>query len=357
MSTPLHRLIARQIEANGPMDLGAYMALCLGHPQHGYYMTRDPFGKGGDFTTAPEISQMFGELIGAWIADVWMKLGSPSSFALIECGPGRGTLMEDALRATRSIPGFHQALKLHLMEMSPVLRNAQAQRLGQYDPVWITALDEVLPRVPVIVLGNEFLDALPIRHLRFDKVWQEKVIAFQSNDTLSPGWKEADAALLAHVPSSILTLGKPDVFECSPAIDSFLSHLSNLLRKQSGAALFIDYGHAQTAVGETFQAVREHRFENPFENPGECDLTAHVDFENIARSAEGLSATPVVTQAQFLTDLGIEARATALKAKADPRQAADIDAALARLTAPDQMGTLFKVIALCHDASIQLAGF
>ncbi len=359
MSSKLHDLIASRIRQLGPMDLGEYMGLCLGHPEHGYYMTRDPLGADGDFTTSPEISQMFGELIGAWIADTWDKMGRPDPFALVECGPGRGTLMQDALRATERVTGFHNSIRLYLMEMSPILKAAQAQRLIRYAPIWVSGLDELPTDMPVILIGNEFLDALPIRQLRWDRGWQEIVVGLSDNDTLCFAQKPSGESLLAHVPSHILNQKSAEVFEVSPIINHYLKNLSNILKIKKGAVLFIDYGHAQTAVGDTFQAVQAHRFESPLENPGECDLTAHVDFENVGRIGreEGVFASPIVTQKQFLETLGIGIRAQALKARASAEQAAAIDAALHRLTHPDQMGTLFKVIALCHDDKIGLAGF
>ncbi len=358
MPNPLFDIIARQIHQHGPMNLGEYMSLCLGHPQYGYYMTRDPLGAGGDFTTSPEISQMFGELIGAWIADAWDRLGRPSPFALVECGPGRGTLMEDALRATRSVPGFHDAMRLHLIEMSPVLKKAQEVRLNRYGPVWIKGVEGLPTDTPVILVGNEFLDALPIRQVRWNKGWFETTIGLAHNDTLGEGMVVAPQTLLDIVPPHILLQQSGEVFEVSPILNQFIRQLSNILKKQKGAALFIDYGHAISALGNTFQAVRSHRFESPFENPGESDLTAHVDFENVGHVAagEGVFTTKVIPQGAFLKTLGIEIRAQALKATATPEQVSQIDSSLGRLTQDDQMGRLFKVIALCHD-EISLAGF
>lgn len=358
MSSKLHDLIAARIRQLGPMDLGEYMGLCLGHPAHGYYMTRDPLGVDGDFTTSSEISQMFGELIGAWIADTWEKLGRPNPFALVECGPGRGTLMQDALRVTQGVPDFHNSIRLYLMEMSPTLKAAQAQRLNRYAPNWISGLEELPEGMPVILVGNEFLDALPIRQVRWDREWLEAVVGLADNDTLCIGWRAASQSLLDHVSSKILDERSGTIFEVSPIINQYIKTLSNVLKKQKGAAIFIDYGHDKTAVGNTFQAVRAHRFESPLENPGEHDLTAHVDFENVGRVAgsAGVFVTKTVTQGAFLETLGIGMRAQALKAKASAEQAEAIDAALARLIHPDQMGTLFKVIALCHDDKIELAG-
>lgn len=359
MSQSLRDIVARRIAQEGPMSVGEYMALCLGHPSHGYYVTRDPFGVSGDFTTAPEISQMFGEMIGAWLAEAWRMLGSPSPFALIECGPGRGTLMQDALRATKGVPGFHDALRLHLMDISPVLKKAQGERLADFRPVWISSLDEVPGGMPVLLIGNEFLDALPIRQIRFaEGGWRERVVALNDDGTFCFGDGPCDQTLLDHVPPQILHEESGDVFEVSPVINHYIWQLSILLKKQKGAALFIDYGHAKSATGETLQAVRSHRFENVLEHPGECDLTAHVDFDNAARQAKkaGVFSGPIVSQCDFLRTLGIEMRAAILKKNATEQQAREIDAALHRLLDKKQMGQLFKVMALCHD-NIRLAGF
>lgn len=361
----LHDLIASHIRQQGPMGLGDYMALCLGHPQYGYYMTRDPFGAAGDFTTAPEISQMFGEMIAAWIIDTWDQMGRPSPFALVEGGPGRGTLMEDILRVTANVPGFHAAMKLHLIEMSPVLQRAQSEKLKRYEPIWLPSVETLPHDMPIIFIANELLDALPIRQVMWRDGWVEMVVGIDADNSLRPGVKEADASLLSHIPPEILIQRSAEVFEVSPALNHFLGTLFNRLKRQKGVALFLDYGHARSATGNTLQAVRAHRFENPFETPGESDLTAHVDFDNVGRIARAmmLHATKVVPQGLFLKTLGIEMRAEILKRKATPDQAAQIDSALARLTGTGEgeMGDLFKVIALYnmdgHDGGPPLAGF
>ena len=342
------------------MDLGEYMSLCLGHPQFGYYMTRDPFGAQGDFTTAPEVSQMFGEMVGMWLADLWMKLGSPKEFILLECGPGRGTLMEDIMRTTKGLPGFHEAARLHLMEMSPVLRGAQKRKLGIYDPVWIDDLSQLPASLPVLLVANEFLDALPVRQLlHADGQWAEVVVGLDQNDTLCLGRKGADILLLEAVPEAILKGEDDGFFEVSPVLNQFIKSVDILLKKQNGVALFVDYGHERTAMGSTLQAVKSHRFTSIFDSPGETDLTAHVDFENVGSlaRADGLAVHGPVTQRKFLRGLGIEVRAERLKGGANESQKGDIDMALNRLIDTKQMGSLFKVLALCHDAKLQPAGF
>lgn len=358
--SPLDELIRQRIRQHGPMDLGEYMGLCLSHPVHGYYMTRDPLGTDGDFTTAPEVSQMFGEMIGAWLADLWIKMGSPAAFILLECGPGRGTLMADALRATKNVPGFHAAAKLHLMEISPVLKEAQKRALAVYDPVWIDDVAQLPARLPVLLVANEFLDALPVRQLRREKGgWLERIVSIGPENTLIAGEVEADPALVEELPAAIRHGGEDGIFETSRVLNQFIRSVDILLKTQGGGALFLDYGHAHTAWGETVQAVRAHKFAGIFDTPGLCDLTAHVDFENIARLAgeDEVAVHGPVTQGAFLKNLGIEVRAARLMAGANPAQADSLRAGLARLIDTEQMGNLFKVIALCNDPSITPAGF
>lgn len=368
--SPLLDLIRTRIAQDGPMDMAEYMALCLGHPQHGYYMTRDPFGAAGDFTTAPEISQLFGEMIGVWLADLWIKSGSPSEFILLEVGAGRGTLMADIMRATKRVAGFHEAAKIHLMEMSPVLRNAQSEALTNYETRWIDDLEALNSAIPAFVIGNEFLDALPVHQLeRRGGQWYERVIGLDEDNSLQPGVKAADFSLLENVPPEILNTKNDGIFETSRVLNQFIKSVDNLLIKQSGAALFLDYGHFQSSMGDTMQAVKAHQFVGIFETPGTCDLTAHVDFENIARIAkqDGLAVHGPVTQRDFLRSLGIEFRAEKLIHALQPSASSvcgidepkieAIKAGLNRLIDTDQMGILFKVIALCHDPEIIPAGF
>ncbi len=360
MTAPLETLIRAMIAKDGPISLADYMNLCLCHPAHGYYMTRDPFGAAGDFTTAPEISQLFGEMIGIWLADSWIKLGQPSDVQILECGPGRGALMADALRATKHVEGFHEALHLNLMEISPVLRARQKEALGQYDPAWIDDLSALPEQDPVLIVGNEFLDALPIHQFSFkDGAWWERCIGLDQNDTLCFIGKKADEELLLYLAGNLRPVPANDVIEASLILNQFLKSVSNILKKQKGAALFIDYGYVRTSPGETLQAVRSHRFVSVFDTPGHSDLTAHVDFENIARvaRAEDIFCHGPVTQNTFLKSLGIAIRADQLSKNATPDQQKMIHAGLDRLVNPDQMGTLFKVAALCHDPSLKLAGF
>ncbi len=338
------------------MDLGEYMALCLSHPQHGYYMTRDPFGVGGDFTTAPEISQLFGEMIGVWLADVWAQMGKPSEFILLECGPGRGTLMADILRATKKVSGFHEAAKVHLMEISPVLIESQRANLAGYDTRWISDLTQLDSTSPVLVVANEFLDALPVRQLeRKGADVFERVVSLLPDESLGITLKPIDGSIAPYIRS----VRGDGIIEISPVLNQFVRSVANLLKKQKGAALFIDYGHVKTGMGDTIQAVKSHRFESIFDTPGHADLTAHVDFENVQNiaRAEGVATHGAVSQGGFLRSLGIEVRAQMLKLGLNEEKAEQLESGLNRLIDTEQMGMLFKVLALCDDPKITPAGF
>ena len=336
--TPLQALLARRINATGPMTLADYMADCLMHPTYGYYATRDPFGAGGDFVTAPEISQMFGELIGLCLAQCWRDQGAPAQITLAEIGPGRGTLMADVLRATKGVAGFHAALSVHFIETSPSLRKRQAEAVPG-----ATWHDDVstLPEAPLYLVANEFFDALPIRQFSRDaEGWREHMVGVQG-DTLVLGLSApAPIALL----DDRLADTKPgDIVEHCPALRGIVQTISTKIETHGGAALIIDYGdwHSQ---GDTLQAVQNHSPANPFANPGLADLTAHVDFEAIAKAAHAF--TRVTQQGVFLERLGFTARAQAL-AKGLTGDALEAHiGAHRRLTHPDEMGSLFKVIGL-----------
>ncbi len=328
------------IRQNGPMDVGTFMGLVLGH----YYATRDPFGVRGDFTTAPEISQMFGEMIGVFLADAWTKTGAPGKFTLAEAGPGRGTLMADILRATAKVPGFHEAMQIHLLEMSPVLIEKQREMLKEYPVTWHETLESLPQEVPVFLVANEFLDALPIRqYIRRDGKWFLRVVGLE-NGHLVFGMTE----LLSHPLPSALTEGRDgDIAEYSPARESFVGDVAAMIKRCRGVALFIDYGHDHFGFGDTLQAVREHRFVGVLDHVGEADLTSHVDFGSLKNAAGDMVAVHGPTgQGDFLKRLGMGLRAGRLNQPEEYH----------RLTAPDQMGTLFRVMALCHDRGIELAG-
>ncbi len=346
--TPLESDIRAMIAQDGPMPLERYMALALGHPRHGYYMTRDPFGASGDFITAPEISQMFGELIGLWAAQVWMSMGAPSSLRLIELGPGRGALMADALRAGAAAKGFREALRIELVEMSPVLRRRQAAALAGIGlPVEWRARVEDVPDGPAIVIANEFFDALPVRHYVRDATgWRERCVGLAADGRLGFG--------LAPTMESAIDIDAPPgaVLEISPASRAVATHLAARLAAGGGAALVIDYGHLRPALGETLQAVRAHRHVDPLADAGEADLTAHVDFAALGRAAAAAGArlAPPVTQGVFLRRLGIAQRAERLARDADAATRRDIAAALERLAGfgKGSMGDLFKAMSFHH---------
>jgi len=349
--TPLEEEIRGLIAAEGPLPLADYMRLCLTHPRHGYYGTRDPFGAAGDFTTAPEVSQMFGELIGVWAVAMWQRMGAPQRFALIELGPGRGTLMADALRAARIVPVFRAAAEIHLVETSPALRAMQARALaaGDATATWHDDLSSV-PDAPAIAIANEFLDALPVRQaVRGAKGWHERVVGFDERGRLAFGLAPAPLpGFELMLPAALQRAPEGAVFEWREE-GSAVAPLCERLVRCGGAALMIDYGHAEPGLGDTFQALRAHAFADPLDQPGEADLTAHVDFAAVAAAGRrlGVHAAGPMTQGDFLRALGIEARAAALRQRATPAQAQAIDAALTRLTGSGRanMGELFKVLA------------
>ncbi|WP_443026226.1 class I SAM-dependent methyltransferase [Sphingomonas sp. CCH10-B3] len=331
--------LARAITLAGPIPIAQFMAAANAH----YYASRDPLGAGGDFTTAPEISQMFGELIGAWATDLWDRAGRPA-VAYAELGPGRGTLAVDALRVMAKA-GLTPPV--HLVETSPVLRAAQGERLA--GATWHDDTTTLPSDVALIVVANEFFDALPIRQLvRSREGWHERLVACQDLLFLPiAGGRVPDTI----IPPELAEAPPGSVIETSPASVAIMRDVAGRIARQGGAMLTIDYGYAGPAIGETLQAVRAHGFANPFERPGEQDLTAHVDFATLAAAAASAGAVPFgpVTQGALLTTLGIDARAAAL----GPTVAPDRD----RLVAPDQMGDLFKALAVTARGWPQPAGF
>lgn len=355
--TPLEREIRETIQTEGPVSLERYMSLCLGHPAHGYYMTRDPFGAAGDFVTAPEVSQMFGELIGLWAAECWVLMGAPSTLHLVELGPGRGTLMADALRAAGIVAPFRQALQVHLVETSPVLREAQRRRLEASGVAvsWHSVVDDI-PDGPAVFIANEFFDALPVRHyVKTQRGWCERMVGLDAEGALTFGLSpDAEPFIRGDAPDG-------SVLEVAPDMQRITARIAARLVAQKGAMLAIDYGHVETQLGETLQAVKAHRFCDPLKDAGDCDLTTHVDFAALARAARasGARVEGPVTQGAFLIQLGIAQRAQMLTRKADEAQAAAIASALQRLTGSDRasMGELFKVMAIADPAMPPLPGF
>jgi NADH dehydrogenase [ubiquinone] 1 alpha subcomplex assembly factor 7 len=350
--TPLGRLLAQRIAQGGPMTLADYMAECLLHPAHGYYTTREPFGTRGDFITAPEINQMFGELLGLCLAQGWLDRGAPNPFTLAELGPGRGTLMADLLRATRGVPGFHAAARVMLVEASPRLREIQRATLGDHPVHWVDSA-EALPDAPLYLIANEFFDALPIRQFtRAPQGWAETVVGL-AGDTLTLGrTAPAPQAALDH---RLADTVPGDIVEICPAATPVMAAIAARIAAHGGVALVVDYGGWQSR-GDTFQAMAAQAPTNPLAAPGRADLTAHVDFAALAAAAAPC-ATAYTTQGDLLRALGIDARADRL-ARSLTGAALDAHrAAHRRLTDPSEMGRLFKALAVHSPATPPPPGF
>jgi len=350
--------ICSLIEKNGPISVASYMELALQHPEFGYYRRHDPLGKTGDFVTAPEISQMFGEMIGLWCADVWRQMDKPKKFILLEMGPGRGALMQDALRATAKIAGFHQAMKLCLIESNATLQKMQQEKLVEYKPDYTLDLMQ-LPALPMIVIANEFFDALPIR--QFEKNfqgWCERLVAVENNTLVFTPWP-IDPLLAQLIPPELREATPGAVYEVSLPSLSIIRVLAQHVASHGGAALVVDYGFVEPFGQPTLQAVSNHQYASVLTRPGEVDLTAHVDFAALSAMAmaQGTHVSGPVGQGEFLQSLGIDLRAVQLKQRTTPLQAKEIDTALHRLTDPSQMGSLFKVMAITSSQLSSLAGF
>jgi len=358
VTTPLGQLLRRRIAMGGPISLADFMVEALGHPTLGYYRKPAPIGAGGDFITAPEISQMFGELLGAWLADRWIAMGRPEPVRLVELGPGRGTAMVDALRATRGVPGFHAALRLHFVDLARERLPADnAARLAPHAPEWHERFDDI-PAGPLLLLANEFFDALPVRQFqRTPAGWAERMVGLTPDGTalhlaLAPGPSPFAVALPRGG-----NLGA--IAEFSPAVTGLAQRIGARLADQGGWALILDYGHDGDRPGPSLQAVRAHRGASVLDRPGETDLSAHVDFGALARAARAAGARSFgpVGQGAFLCAIGMGERAAMLKRAASPAQASGIDAAFRRLIAPEAMGTLFRVLALAGAAGGSPPGF
>lgn len=347
--TPLEHRIKALVRLNGPMAVFDYMALCLGDPEHGYYMAREPFGEAGDFITAPEVSQMFGEMIGAFVVETWERLGRPAPFNLVEFGPGRGTLMADLLRVARRVPAFFSAARLHLVETSPRLRAKQAATLaGQpLRPTWHDRLD-TLPPGPLLVVANEFFDALPIRQFeRRDGAWHERVVGLDAAGELAFGLGTTMLPAEA-VPASLGPAEDGTILEVAPVAVEVMSALAARVAVEGGLVVAIDYGYSGPAFGDTFQAIRAHTNVDTLGRPGEADLTAHVDFAVLAQAARRAGATVhgPIEQGAFLLALGLAERAGRLGADKDEATRAELVSQVTRLVAPEEMGSLFKVVAV-----------
>lgn len=349
MKTPLAGILAARIAATGPITIADYMAECLLDPRYGYYATRDPFGAAGDFTTAPEISQMFGELIGLCLAQAWLDQGRPSPFLLAEIGPGRGTLMSDALRAIGKLPGMLEAARVHLVEASPSLRARQAETLAPVaEPLWHERIED-LPERPLFLVANEFFDALPIRQFRRSgHGWRERQVGLVDG-RLGPGYgPETGYGFLTH---RLEDTAEGETVELCPALPAIAGEIARRIAQSGGAAIVIDYGGWHSR-GDTLQALRAHRPDDPFAAPGEADLTCHVDFEALAHAfrAGGGEPSGMTPQGTFLERLGIAARTEVLARGLSGAGLQSHLAAHRRLTHPEEMGQLFKVMA-CHPAA------
>jgi SAM-dependent MidA family methyltransferase len=363
--TPLEIEIRERIAHKGPIPVTLFMALCLYDPQHGYYNRRNPFGAAGDFITAPEISQMFGELIGLWAASAWQAMGAPNPVQLIEFGPGRGTMMSDALRAAKTVPEFRAAARVHLIETSPDLQMRQRQTLATVDDVllrWHATIDEV-PAGPSIIVANEFFDALPIHQAeRCATGWHERAIGINAGGelalTLLPEPLSDMPLSGMPLPPAVARAPLGEIFEWRS--DHFAIEIGRRVA-DDGVALIIDYGHTKSATGDTFQAVRSHRYASPLALPGLTDLTAHVDFEALGKAARGAGARihGPIDQGTLLKRLGVEARAAVLQENSDEDKRPAIAAALERLvgTGPAHMGSMFKAIGLSAPRIAHLLGF
>ena len=347
-STPLEHRIRALVRLNGPMPVFDYMGMCLGDPEHGYYMAREPFGAGGDFITAPEVSQMFGEMIGAFLVETWERMGRPAPFQLVEFGPGRGTLMADLLRVARRVPAFVAAARLTMVETSPRLRARQAATLagGPLAPTWVDRAEAIAPG-PLLAVANEFFDALPIRQFqRADGAWRERMVGLDGDDALAFGLgpttlPEIAAAALARAEEGAIV-------EVSPIGVDIMTHLAGRIAAQGGVLLAIDYGYSGPAFGDTFQAIRSHTHVDPLARPGEADLTAHVDFTALAQAARraGAAVHGPVEQGDFLLTLGLAERAGRRGAAEAEAARAEIVAQVERLVGAEEMGSLFKVLAV-----------
>lgn len=359
-ATPLERRLKATIQMTGPLSVADWMALCLGDPEHGYYMAREPFGAKGDFITAPDVSQMFGELIGAWLIDAHQRIGAPAAFDLVELGPGRGTLMADIWRTFRLRPPLQLGARLTLVETSPRLRARQQDALATVGaaPRFADRLDALPRGRPLLLVANEFLDALPIRQwVRHQGVWRERVVGLDAEGALAFG---LGAAVLPQgdLPQEVANASDGAILETAAPANAVVETIARRIVDDGGAALFIDYGYTKTAIGDTLQAVRAHEHRAPLDRPGETDITAHVNFEAIARAAHSTGALVhgPATQGAFLSRLGLLDRAARLGTGKDPETQARLAQDVERLAGAEEMGILFKVMAVSSDG-IELAGF
>jgi NADH dehydrogenase [ubiquinone] 1 alpha subcomplex assembly factor 7 len=358
MSALAHRL-ARAIAMDGPLPISTFMTLALHDPQCGFYASRDAIGADGAFITAPEISQIFGELLGLWCAQVWKDQGCPEKPQLIELGPGRGTMMRDALRALRGAPAFLESVEVVLVEASATLEAIQKEYLRDAGaPIrWERQWSRSAQDRPMFLLANEFLDALPVRQfVMTERGWCERLVTIDKENKL--GFAVAPLPIPLSIPEERGSATSGTVYEIAPATDAFVEDISRAISARGGAALFIDYGYAGGGFGDTLQALAHHVAVDVLEAPGEADISAHVDFAAVARAARrgGARVFGPVDQGRFLHALGIDLRAEKLAA-ANRARAADIEAAVTRLISPREMGELFKVLAVMPPETTPPPGF
>lgn len=346
MTTPLKSRMIKHIKTSGSLPLAEYMHWCMADPKDGYYANQEAIGSNGDFITAPEISQMFGEMIGIWAVETWEKLGKPSPFNLVELGPGKGTLMQDLLRIGNAIPEFLDAAQVRMIETSEKLIEAQKATLSDYEIItWHKSIKD-LPNQPTLIIANEFLDVLPVRqYIKTGNQWREHAITVDENDdlvwTLGTGVLDDES-----LPKNADKEPEGAVFEISTIREAFIANASELLNENSGAALFIDYGYGKTDFGDTVQAMRAHGFADILKEPGMADLTAHVDFEALSSTAKetGMKVKSIITQGEFLLGKGLIERAGQLGYQQSPEIQEQLTQQAERLALPDEMGNLFKVL-------------
>lgn len=350
-NAPLMDRIKRQIETDGPIGIAEYMSICLGDAREGYYTTAHPFGREGDFTTAPEISQIFGELIGIWCVSMWRGMGKPSRLNLVEMGPGQGTLMADLLRASAIDTGFLNAVNVQLVEISSSLREQQKNLLSKFDVQinWLDAVQDI-GSLPTIFIGNEFLDALPFRqYVKSGSRWGERVISIENGQlayAIGPGLLDP-----SFLPDDHREQPDGSIFEASPSREAVMDFIAQHTNQYNGAALLIDYGHVKSGFGDTFQAVSKHKFTDPLKNPGKVDLTSHVDFSAFRKQFSKDSDFKLMSQSEFLLGLGLLERAGSLGRGKSVEEQNNIEQAVERLAGSDAMGDLFKVlVASCNNS-------
>ena len=356
----LGQRIAALIAAQGPISFAEFMTMALHDPRNGYYATRDPFGAAGDFITAPEISQVFGEFLGLWCVQVWHDQGKPARKRLVELGPGRGTLMNDALRAIKVAPEFLDGLEVVLVEASPALTAIQKELLqaNGVEIRWIERFDSSLGDRPLFLLANEFFDALPIRqYVKTGRGWCERMVTLGTNGALAFALSPTPVPDVS-IPSNRSDAPEGGVYEVSVSALALSEEIARVIVHQGGGALIIDYGYDKVDFGETLQAVADHSFAGVLSDPGESDLSAHVDFPALARAAEqgGTAVFGPTTQADFLEDLGVVERIEQLATR-HPDAAKNLWSRLERLVNPEQMGTLFKALTIAPKTAPKPPGF